>query len=75
MKNPLDSIGFTLTLGVALAIVIMVLPLTPGGDFSHLSLGRWGHIVAGVFGTRWASAGTQLTTPPGQERSTGTWQR
>ena len=49
MKNPLDSIGFTLTLGVALAIVIMVLPLTPGGDFSHLSLGRWGHIVAGVF--------------------------
>ncbi|NDD75488.1 MAG: hypothetical protein EBZ40_11025 [Gammaproteobacteria bacterium] len=49
MKNPLDSIGLTLTLGVALAIVIMVLPLTPGGDFSHLSLGRWGHIVAGVF--------------------------
>jgi hypothetical protein len=43
MKNPLDSIGFTLTLGVALAIVIMVLPLTPGGDFSHLSLGRWAH--------------------------------
>ena len=49
MKNPLDSVGFTLTLGVALSIIIMVLPLTPGGDFSHLSLGRWGHIVSGVF--------------------------
>ena len=49
MKNPLDSVSFTLTLGVALAIVIMVLPMTPGGEFSHLSLGRWGHIVAGVF--------------------------
>lgn len=49
MKNPLDSVSFTLTLGVVLAIVIMVLPLTPGGEFSHLSLGRWGHIVAGVF--------------------------
>ncbi|MFO1428002.1 MAG: urate hydroxylase PuuD [Steroidobacteraceae bacterium] len=32
-----------------LAIVVMVLPMTPGGDFSQLSLARWGHIVAGVF--------------------------
>ncbi len=49
MKNPLDSVGTTLTLGVALAIVVMVLPITPGGDFSQLSLGRWLHIVSGVF--------------------------
>jgi uncharacterized membrane protein len=49
MKNPLDSVGLTITLGVALAIVVMVLPITPSAGFSQLSLGRWGHIVAGVF--------------------------
>ena len=31
------------------AIVVMVLPNTPGGEFSHLSLGRWAHIVTGIF--------------------------
>ena len=49
MKNPLDSIGLTVTLGVLFAIVIMVLPMTPGAGFSHMSLGRWSHIVSGVF--------------------------
>lgn len=49
MKNPLDSVGLTVTLGVVFAIVIMLLPMTPGGDFSHLSLGRWAHIVVGIF--------------------------
>ena len=49
MKNPLDSVGATVALGVLFAIVVMLLPMTPGGDFSHLSLGRWLHIVGGVF--------------------------
>ncbi len=49
MKNPLDSVGTTVTLGVVFAIIVMLLPATPGGDFSHLSLGRWLHIVVGVF--------------------------
>jgi uncharacterized membrane protein len=49
MKNPLDSVGATVTLGVLFAIVVMLLPMTPGGDFSHLSLGRWAHIVTGIF--------------------------
>jgi len=49
MKNPLDSVGLTVTLGVVFAIVIMLLPMTPGGDFSHLSLARWAHIVVGIF--------------------------
>ena len=49
MKNPLDSVGTTVTLGVLFAIVVMVLPNTPGGEFSHLSLGRWAHIVTGIF--------------------------
>jgi uncharacterized membrane protein len=49
MKNPLDSVGLTVTLGVVFAIIVMVLPATPGGDFTHLSLGRWLHIVTGVF--------------------------
>ncbi|MFM8518528.1 MAG: hypothetical protein ACKODA_11740, partial [Nevskiaceae bacterium] len=48
MKNPLDSVGTTVTLGVLFAIVVMVLPNTPGGEFSHLSLGRWAHIVTGT---------------------------
>ena len=49
MKNPLDSVGTTVTLGVVFAILVMVLPITPGGEFQHLGLGRWGHIVSGIF--------------------------
>lgn len=49
MKNPLDSVGTTVALGVLFAIVVMLLPMTPGGDFSQLSLGRWAHIVTGIF--------------------------
>jgi uncharacterized membrane protein len=49
MKNPLDSIGLTVTLGVLVAIIVMVLPITPSVGFSQLSLGRWSHIVSGVF--------------------------
>ena len=49
MKNPLDSVGTTVTLGVVFAIIVMVLPGTPGGEFNNLSLGRWGHIVSGIF--------------------------
>jgi uncharacterized membrane protein len=49
MKNPLDSVPFTITLGVAFAIVVMALPATPGGEFSPANLARWLHIVAGVF--------------------------
>jgi uncharacterized membrane protein len=49
MKNPLDSVGLTVTLGIAFAIPVMLLPATPGGDFSHLGLGRWLHIVSGIF--------------------------
>lgn len=49
MRNPLDSVGLTVTLGVVFAIVVMVLPATPGGEFNHLSLGRWLHIVTGIF--------------------------
>ncbi len=49
MKNPLDSVGLTVTLGVGFAILVMLLPATPGGEFSHLGLGRWLHIVSGIF--------------------------
>jgi hypothetical protein len=49
MKNPLDSVGTTVTLGVLFSILVMVLPNTPGGEFSHLSLGRWAHTVTGIF--------------------------
>ena len=49
MKNPLDSIGATVTLGVLFAIIVMVLPGTPGGEFNNLGLGRWLHIVTGIF--------------------------
>lgn len=49
MKNPLDSVGVTVTLGVAFAVLVMLWPATPGGEFSHLGLGRWLHIVAGIF--------------------------
>ena len=49
MKNPLDSVGTTVTLGVVFSVIVMLLPSTPGGDFSHLSLGRWLHIVTGIF--------------------------
>ena len=49
MKSPLDSVGTTVTLGVVFSVIVMLLPSTPGGDFSHLSLGRWLHIVTGIF--------------------------
>jgi hypothetical protein len=49
MKNPLDSVGATVTLGVLFAIIVMVLPQTPGGEFNQLGLGRWAHIVTGIF--------------------------
>lgn len=49
MKNPLDSVGTTVALGVLFAVIVMLLPMTPGGDFSHMSLGRWAHIVTGIF--------------------------
>lgn len=49
MKNPLDSVGVTVTLGVAFAVLVMLWPATPGSEFSHLGLGRWLHIVAGIF--------------------------
>jgi len=49
MKNPLDSVASTVTLGVLFAIVVMVLPMTPGGEFNQLGLARWTHIVAGIF--------------------------
>ncbi len=49
MKNPLDSVVTTVALGVVFSVIVMLLPATPGGDFSHLSLGRWLHIVTGIF--------------------------
>jgi len=49
MKNPLDNVNLTIALGVIFAVVIMLLPFTPGGELNTLSLGRWLHIVAGVF--------------------------
>lgn len=49
MKNPLDSVGLTVTLGILFSVVIMLLPMTPGDYFSHLSLARWAHIVVGIF--------------------------
>jgi len=50
MKNPLDSVGATVTLGVVFAILVMALPQTPDvGGFHHLGLARWAHIVTGIF--------------------------
>jgi len=50
MKNPLDSVGATVTLGVVFAIIVMALPQTPDvGGFHQLGLGRWAHIVTGIF--------------------------
>ena len=49
MKNPLDSVGSAITLGVLFAIIVIVLPQTPGGEFNHLGLGRWAHTVTGIF--------------------------
>ena len=50
MKNPLDSVGATITLGVLFSVLVIVLPQTPDlGGFHHLGLGRWLHIVTGVF--------------------------
>ena len=47
MKNPLDSVGTAITLGVVSAIIVML--LVPHADFNRLSLARWIHIVSGVF--------------------------
>ncbi|MBM4215131.1 MAG: hypothetical protein FJ173_03035 [Gammaproteobacteria bacterium] len=49
MKNPLDSVGATVTLGVLFSVIVMALPGTPGGEFSNLGLGRWLHTVTGIF--------------------------
>jgi len=48
MKNPLDSVGTTVTLGVVFSVVLMLL-LQPNDYFAHMSLGRWLHIVTGIF--------------------------
>ena len=41
MKNPLDSVGATVTLGVVFAIIVMALPQTPDvGGIHQLGLGR-----------------------------------
>ena len=47
MKNPLDSVPLTLTLGVVFAIVVMV--IIPGAGYNDPGLSRWLHIVAGIF--------------------------
>ncbi len=47
MKNPLDSVGLTITLGVVFAIVVMV--VMPGAEYNDPGLSRWLHIVAGIF--------------------------
>lgn len=50
MKNPLDSVGTTIALGVLFSILVMI--IVPGGslaEFSRLPLARWLHVVAGVF--------------------------
>ena len=47
MKNPLDSIPLTITLGVVFAIIVMV--IVPGTGYSDPSMSRWLHIVSGIF--------------------------
>ena len=42
MKNPLDSVGLTITLGVVFAIVVMV--VMPGAEYNDPGLSRWLHI-------------------------------
>ncbi|MCP5328371.1 MAG: hypothetical protein R3E75_02490 [Steroidobacteraceae bacterium] len=47
MKNPLDSIPLTITLGVVFAIIVMV--IVPGTGYNDPSMSRWLHIVSGIF--------------------------
>ncbi len=47
MKNPLDSVPLTLTIGVVLAIVVMV--IIPGAGYNDPGMSRWAHIIAGIF--------------------------
>ncbi|MBM4192241.1 MAG: hypothetical protein FJ196_04195 [Gammaproteobacteria bacterium] len=49
MKNPLDNVGLTISLGVLFAIVVILLPGTPGGEFNNAGLSRWLHAVTGIF--------------------------
>lgn len=49
MKNPLDSIGATVTLGVLFSITVIALPSTPGGEFNYPGLARFLHTVTGIF--------------------------
>ncbi len=47
MKNPLDSVPFTIVLGLVFAIVVMV--IIPGSAYNDGGLSRWLHIVTGIF--------------------------
>ena len=47
MKNPLDSVPLTLTIGVVLAVVVTV--IIPGAGYNDPGMSRWAHIVAGIF--------------------------
>jgi uncharacterized membrane protein len=47
MKNPLDSVPLTITLGVIFAIVVMV--IIPGSGYNDGGLSRWLHVVTGIF--------------------------
>ena len=47
MKNPLDSVPLTLTIGVVLAIVVMV--NIPGAGYNDPGMSLWAHIIAGIF--------------------------
>jgi uncharacterized membrane protein len=48
MKNPLDSVGATVTLGVVFAIIVMV-AMQPNDATNLPGLARWLHIVVGIF--------------------------
>ncbi len=47
MRNPLDSIGKTISLGVVLALVLAWL-VRSGGEFNLPGVYRWLHYIAGV---------------------------
>lgn len=47
MKNPLDSVGFTVTLGIVFSILVMV--VIPGEGYNDPGMSRWLHIVSGIF--------------------------
>jgi uncharacterized membrane protein len=47
MKNPLDSIGKTIALGVILALILTWL-VRAGGEFNLPGVYRWLHYIAGV---------------------------